>query len=355
MHLAWSGNQQLYGERMPSGLAVLGGGEVLLPGEVILTTGQTYGTPWLYGSHGVGVDAVTARFHEFLRARPQHPAKVRPVVCNVWEAVYFDHRLDKLIALADAAAAVGVERYVLDDGWFRHRRDDSAGLGDWYVDEGVWPNGLQPAHRARRRSRHGVRAVVRAGDGQPRLRPRPRPPRLDPAAPHRMPPEASGTNRCSTSATPTRMRLPPRTDGRDPHRVRHRLREVGPQPPTGRRAPPRRARRASTTRRSRSTGCSTNSRPGTRGWRSSRAPPAAAASTSASSSTPTGCGPATATTRSNGSRSSAGHGLLLPPELIGAHVGPTRSHTTERTHDLSLPCRPRRCSATSASSGTSRR
>jgi alpha-galactosidase len=62
----------------------------------------------------------------------------------VWEAVYFDHSLDRLTALADRAAELGVERFVLDDGWFRHRRDDTAGLGDWYVDEHVWPNGLTP-------------------------------------------------------------------------------------------------------------------------------------------------------------------------------------------------------------------
>ena len=63
---------------------------------------------------------------------------------NTWEAVYFDHDLDRLTALADAAAEVGVERFVLDDGWFRGRRDDTAGLGDWYVDETVWPDGLGP-------------------------------------------------------------------------------------------------------------------------------------------------------------------------------------------------------------------
>jgi alpha-galactosidase len=144
IHLGWSGNQVVYGERMPSGVGVLGAGEVLLPGELILEPGGSYTTPWLFGSYGVGLDAVTARFHEYLRARPIHPVKPRPVVCNVWEAVYFDHDLGRLVALADAAAAVGVERYVLDDGWFRHRRDDSAGLGDWYVDEGVWPDGLNP-------------------------------------------------------------------------------------------------------------------------------------------------------------------------------------------------------------------
>ena len=50
----------------------------------------------------------------------------------------------ELIALADQAAEIGIERFVLDDGWFRHRRNDRAGLGDWYVDEGVWPDGLHP-------------------------------------------------------------------------------------------------------------------------------------------------------------------------------------------------------------------
>ena len=72
------------------------------------------------------------------------PAKPRPVVLNTWEAVYFDHNLATLIELADSAAELGVERFVLDDGWFRGRRDDHAGLGDWYVDETLWPDGLTP-------------------------------------------------------------------------------------------------------------------------------------------------------------------------------------------------------------------
>jgi len=61
---------------------------------------------------------------------------------NTWEAVYFDHDHGRLLALAEAAARVGAERFVLDDGWFRHRRADNAGLGDWYVDEAVYPEGL---------------------------------------------------------------------------------------------------------------------------------------------------------------------------------------------------------------------
>ncbi|MDM4764286.1 alpha-galactosidase [Galbitalea sp. SE-J8] len=144
VHVAWSGNHRALAERVPFGDAILAGGEALLPGEVRLAAGESYQTPWLYGSYGAGLDAVAARFHAFLRGRAQHPSSPRPVLLNVWEAVYFDHDLAALERLADLAAEAGVERYVLDDGWFRHRRDDTAGLGDWYVDEGVWPDGLGP-------------------------------------------------------------------------------------------------------------------------------------------------------------------------------------------------------------------
>ena len=145
IHVAWSGNARTFAEReMPSGQAVLGGGELLFAGEVRLAQGESYEGPWVYASYGLGLDALSRRFHEFLRSRPAHPRTPRKALINVWEAVYFDHRLDKLVALADAAAAVGLERYVLDDGWFRHRRTDDAGLGDWYVDETVWPDGLGP-------------------------------------------------------------------------------------------------------------------------------------------------------------------------------------------------------------------
>ena len=144
VHVAWSGNHVTHAERLSTGEAVLGGGELLLPGEVALAAGERYTGPWLYAAHGVGLDAIAARFHTHLRARPGHPRSPRPVVCNTWEAVYFDHDLGRLTELARRAAEVGAERYVLDDGWFRHRRDDTAGLGDWFVDEGVWPDGLHP-------------------------------------------------------------------------------------------------------------------------------------------------------------------------------------------------------------------
>ncbi|HEX5334271.1 MAG TPA: alpha-galactosidase, partial [Propionicimonas sp.] len=144
VHVGWSGNHIHYAERAFTGEQVLGGGELLLPGEIVLASGDSYTSPWLYGSHGDGLDEVARRFHRWLRSRPQHPSAERPMTLNVWEAVYFNHELAPLLELADAAAAIGVERYVLDDGWFGSRRDDFSGLGDWTVSKEVWPNGLHP-------------------------------------------------------------------------------------------------------------------------------------------------------------------------------------------------------------------
>jgi len=151
-HVAWSGDQEVLVERLSEGAgvhgAVLGGGELLQVGEVTLAPGETFTAPevvlvW----SGDGIDGATARLHRSLRARPGHPRTPRPLLLNTWEAVYFDHDLARLTQLADVAAEVGVERFVLDDGWFRGRRDDTAGLGDWLVDETVWPEGLLPISR----------------------------------------------------------------------------------------------------------------------------------------------------------------------------------------------------------------
>ncbi len=144
VHTAWSGNHVHSAERLPTSVALLSGGELLLSGEVVLAPGQRYSTPVVHGSYGNGLDQVSSRFHRHLRSRPTHPRSARPVVLNTWEAVYFRHDLDKLTRLADAAARVGVERFVLDDGWFRGRRHDAVALGDWYVDPDVWPQGLHP-------------------------------------------------------------------------------------------------------------------------------------------------------------------------------------------------------------------
>lgn len=148
-HLAYSGDGEYLAERLPESAgalrSVLGAGELLRAGEVRLAPGERYDAPpvvFVYAA--AGLDEVSHRLHQRLRARATHPSAPRPLTLNTWEAVYFDHDLPRLAALVERAVEVGVERLVLDDGWFRHRRSDRAGLGDWYIDEGVWPDGLSP-------------------------------------------------------------------------------------------------------------------------------------------------------------------------------------------------------------------
>ncbi|MFJ4224340.1 alpha-galactosidase [Microbacterium sp. NPDC089695] len=149
VHLAWSGEQRYLAERLTEGAGafsgVLGAGEALHSGEIILADGERYDAPTVvFVWSGHGLDEVSDRLHRRLRSRATHPRSPRPLVLNTWEAVYFDHDMPRLTALVERAATVGVERIVLDDGWFRGRREADAGLGDWFVDEEVWPDGLTP-------------------------------------------------------------------------------------------------------------------------------------------------------------------------------------------------------------------
>ena len=145
VHLGWSGDQRYLAQRLNSGSTLIGAGEILAAGEVVLAAGESVTTPWVYGVHSDrGLDGASARLHSMMRRRPTHPTKPRPIVLNTWEAVYFDHSFERLAALADVAAEIGVERFVVDDGWFGSRRDDTSGLGDWFVSPDVWPDGLKP-------------------------------------------------------------------------------------------------------------------------------------------------------------------------------------------------------------------
>jgi alpha-galactosidase len=145
VHLGWSADTTYRTDRGPEFVTLLGAGELLRPGEMVLAPGAVYRTPAVYFAwSGSGLDGLAARFHRYLRSRPQHPRRPRPLVLNTWEAVYFDHDPAELLHLADVAARVGIERFVLDDGWFLARRDDTRGLGDWLVDPAVWPDGLGP-------------------------------------------------------------------------------------------------------------------------------------------------------------------------------------------------------------------
>ena len=143
----FSGNLRHMIERQPGGRTHIAAGELLLPGEVILAPGESYNAPAVAAIYSAnGFDEITNRSYSWLRSRPNHPTNIRPrpLTLNVWEAVYFDHNLEKLAELADVAQEIGVERFVLDDGWFGARRDDLQGLGDWVISKDVWPNGLKP-------------------------------------------------------------------------------------------------------------------------------------------------------------------------------------------------------------------
>jgi len=142
-HVAFSGDQSVWVEQTATGHTLVGAGEQLAPGEVRLAPGESYTTPDVVSAWSAeGLDGIARRIHRSVRS--SHRLGPRKVMLNTWEAVYFDHSLEKLTALADAAAAVGVERLVLDDGWFTGRTDDRRALGDWVVDPVKWPNGLHP-------------------------------------------------------------------------------------------------------------------------------------------------------------------------------------------------------------------
>lgn len=144
--LAWSGDSRIRVERDDEGFWTLDLGAALRPGEVLLEPGTSWRAPdALIAVSTQGRNGASAMHHHAVRAMVQWPGgsmRPRPVHLNSWEACYFDHDAASIVALAERAAAIGVERFVLDDGWFRHRNDDTAGLGDWTADPDKYPDGL---------------------------------------------------------------------------------------------------------------------------------------------------------------------------------------------------------------------
>jgi alpha-galactosidase len=144
-HLEWSGNSNMVLDSSTDRRKSIQVEELLFANEISLGEGESYATPWVAAAYSTeGLNGISRCFHRELRSRPNHPSSDRPVTLNIWEAVYFEHNLDTLKTLANVASHIGVERFVIDDGWFHGRRNDLAGLGDWWVDADVWPNGLSP-------------------------------------------------------------------------------------------------------------------------------------------------------------------------------------------------------------------
>jgi len=148
LHFGWSGNHRILVEEDSGGRAYAQMGELFHPGEMSLLKGESYRSPNIYGarSHD-GFSGLSGCFHSFVRTHLNDSrmlGKQKPVHFNTWEAMYFDLNTEKLCKLADAAADIGAERFVLDDGWFKGRNDDTSALGDWYIDAEKFPDGLNP-------------------------------------------------------------------------------------------------------------------------------------------------------------------------------------------------------------------
>ncbi len=150
-HLGWSGDHWLAlepdSQGASSGRAMLLMGADWDAGEIVLAPGETFESPEAVLALAPTRSALAQAFHRHAREEvlPDRAAWTpRKVHLNSWEALGFGLSEGKLKALADNAASLGIERFVLDDGWFGGRRNDTTSLGDWVVSPDVFPNGLAP-------------------------------------------------------------------------------------------------------------------------------------------------------------------------------------------------------------------
>ncbi len=146
--LGWSGSWQISVEQDQVQQVRVTGGPNAFDFAYRLGNGEKLETPAFYGGfsdHGVGDASRLLHRFEVGSILPGHPSpRLRPVLYNSWEATTFDVNEAGQMALAEKAASIGVERFVMDDGWFGGRKNDHAGLGDWYVNPKKFPNGLKP-------------------------------------------------------------------------------------------------------------------------------------------------------------------------------------------------------------------
>ena len=146
--LGWSGSWQIAIEQDLLQQVRITGGPNAFDFSYLLKSGEKLQTPYFYGGytdHGIGGASRAMHRFEIDSILPNHPApKLRPVLYNSWEATGFKVDEPGQVALAEKAASLGVERFVMDDGWFGQRNTDMAGLGDWYVNPQKFPHGLKP-------------------------------------------------------------------------------------------------------------------------------------------------------------------------------------------------------------------
>jgi alpha-galactosidase len=150
-HLAWSGDYETLVEcdnqGAGDGRAMLQMGAAWDGGEIVLASGERFDTPAAIIVTGSSEGALTRRLHRAMRGGAMAAGlgkAPRKVHLNTWEALGFGLSMEGLKRLAADAAALGVERFVLDDGWFGGRRSDRTSLGDWFVSPDLFPDGLDP-------------------------------------------------------------------------------------------------------------------------------------------------------------------------------------------------------------------
>jgi alpha-galactosidase len=150
--LAWSGSWRISVEQDQLDQVRVTGGFNPFDFGYRLHPGLSLETPVFYGGYAAdGLGGASRLLHRFEveQILPKTPAtaaapRPRPVVYNSWEATEMNVSEAGQIVLAEKAAALGVDRFVMDDGWFGQRKTDHAGLGDWYVNPQKFPNGLKP-------------------------------------------------------------------------------------------------------------------------------------------------------------------------------------------------------------------
>ncbi|HEX6483227.1 MAG TPA: alpha-galactosidase [Ktedonobacteraceae bacterium] len=145
--LAWSGQWKIVVETTPYGEVHCAGGVNDFDFRYRLDEGSWLDLPafvGLYSSEGFG--GVSRRWHAYERelVLPEPPEAVRPVLYNSWEATAFAINERNQVGLAEKAAELGAEVFVVDDGWFGARNNEYAGLGDWTVNPEKFPRGLNP-------------------------------------------------------------------------------------------------------------------------------------------------------------------------------------------------------------------
>jgi alpha-galactosidase len=144
--LAWSGSWRMTLHRDPVGRVTWTGGFGHEGLVWKLAPGESLATPVFAGLYTAGgFGAASRSWHSYIRRHVlPHPDETRPVLYNSWEATGFDVTEDGQLTLARRAAELGVELFVMDDGWFGARAHEQAGLGDWTPNPIRFPNGLRP-------------------------------------------------------------------------------------------------------------------------------------------------------------------------------------------------------------------